>query len=81
MLSERYPEYIWLASGGLGEVQVDKFRPLRGRKIIMMPDTDTDGMAFKRWNDAAQAVMTSWRENNLNLINNQLRKLIFSITF
>lgn len=65
VLSERYPEYIWLAAGGLGEVQVDKFRPLRGRKIIMMPDTDTDGTAFKRWNDAAQAVMQSvfWEDS------------------
>ena len=25
----------------------------------MMPDTDPDGTAFKRWNDAAQAVMQS----------------------
>ena len=59
VLSERYPEYLWLAAGGLGEVQADKFRPLRGRRIIMMPDTDPDGTAFKRWNDAAQAVMQS----------------------
>lgn len=65
VLSERYPEYIWLAAGGLGEVQADKFRPLRGRRIIMMPDTDTDGTAFKRWNDAAQMVMQSvfWEDS------------------
>lgn len=65
VLSERYPEYIWLAAGGLGEVQADKFRPLRGRRIIMMPDTDTDGTAFKRWNDAAQVVMQSvfWEDS------------------
>ena len=65
VLSERYPEYLWLAAGGLGEVQADKFRPLRGRRIIMMPDTDPDGTAFKRWNDAAQAVMLSvfWEDS------------------
>ena len=57
VLSERYPQYTWLAAGGLGEVQADKFRQLRGHKVLMMPDTDLDGLAFKRWYDAAQTVM------------------------
>lgn len=57
ILSARYPQYIWLAAGGLGEVQPDKFRPLKGRHIIMFPDTDPDGIAFKRWSDAANLVM------------------------
>lgn len=57
ILSERYPEYVWLAAGGLGEIQVDKFRSLRGHKVVMFPDTDPEGMAYKRWNEAAQQVM------------------------
>ena len=57
ILSEVYPEYVWLAAGGLGEVQVEKFRPLRGHKVILFPDTDPDGIAFKRWSDAAILVM------------------------
>lgn len=56
IMSEIYPQYIWLAAGGLGEVQPDKFRPLRGRKLILFPDTDPKGIAFKRWNDAATLV-------------------------
>lgn len=56
-MSEIYPQYIWLAAGGLGEVQTDKFRPLRGRKLVLFPDTDPQGIAFKRWNDAAHLVM------------------------
>ena len=56
IMSEIYPQYIWLAAGGLGEVQVDKFRPLRGRKLILFPDTDPKGIAFKRWSDAAALV-------------------------
>lgn len=59
ILSEHYPQYIWLAAGGLGELQVEKFRPLRGHKVILFPDTDPDGIAFRRWYDVAQAVMTS----------------------
>ena len=65
VLSERYPQYVWLAAGGLGEVQPDKFRPLRGRRVIMMPDTDPDGIAFSRWHEAARAVMQSvfWEDS------------------
>ena len=57
ILSELYPQYVWLAAGGLGEVQTDKFRPLRGHKVVLFPDTDPDGTAFKRWSDAATTVM------------------------
>lgn len=57
ILSARYPQYIWLATGGLGEVQTDKFRALRGHKVVMFPDTDPDGIAFRRWSEAADLVM------------------------
>ena len=57
ILSERYPQYLWLATGGLGEVQADKFRPLKGRKVVLFPDTDPDGIAYRRWYEAAQQVM------------------------
>ena len=57
IMSELYPEYVWLATGGLGEVQTEKFRPLRGHKVILFPDTDPDGIAFRRWSEAATLVM------------------------
>lgn len=57
ILSEHYPQCIWLATGGLGEVQLEKFRPLRDHRVIMFPDTDPDGTAFRRWSEAATAVM------------------------
>ena len=57
ILSEQYAEYVWLATGGLGNVQPDKFRPLRGRRVILFPDTDEDGTAYRRWYEAAQTVM------------------------
>ena len=56
IMSEHYPQCIWLATGGLGEVQPEKFRPLRGHKVIMFPDTDPDGSAFRRWSEAAETV-------------------------
>jgi hypothetical protein len=56
IMSEIYPQYLWLAAGGLGEVQAEKFRPLRGHKLVLFPDTDPQGIAFKRWNEAATLV-------------------------
>ena len=65
ILSELYPEYVWLAAGGLGEVQVEKFRPLRGHKVVLFPDTDPDGIAFRRWSEAATLVMNQvfWEDS------------------
>ena len=65
IMSEVYPEYVWLAAGGLGEVQVEKFRPLRGHKVVLFPDTDPDGIAFKRWSEAATTVMNQvfWEDS------------------
>ena len=65
IMSEVYPEYVWLAAGGLGEVQTDKFRPLRGHKVVLFPDTDPDGIAFRRWSEAATLVMNQvfWEDS------------------
>ena len=65
ILSEHYPQYIWLAAGGKGQIQIDKFRPLRGRKVILFPDTDPDGSTFKSWSDKAKEVMDSifWEDS------------------
>ena len=65
ILSEVYPEYVWLAAGGLGEVQTEKFRPLRGHKVVLFPDTDSDGIAFRRWSEAATLVMNQvfWEDS------------------
>ena len=65
IMSELYPDYLWLASGGLNELQPYKFHPLRGRKVILFPDTDPDGLAFKRWWDIAQEIMHSdfWEDS------------------
>ena len=66
ILSELYPHYIWLAAGGIFELQVSKFISLRHYKVILFPDTDLEGRAYKVWYDAAQRVMQSffWPKNN-----------------
>ena len=66
ILSELYPQDIWLAAGGMNEVQVSKFLPLRHYRVILFPDTDPEGRAFSTWYDAAQQVMRSffWPPHN-----------------
>lgn len=57
IMSELLPDYIWLATGGMGNVQAEKFRQLRGMRVVMFPDTDTNGKTFAAWYEAAQRVM------------------------
>ena len=66
ILSELYPQYIWLAAGGMNEVQVNKFIPLQHYRVILCPDTDPEGRAYKTWYNAAQDVMHSffWPKHN-----------------
>ena len=54
IMSEHYPQYLWLAAGGLSELTAVKLFPLRGRKIILFPDTDTTLTAYSTWYRVAQ---------------------------
>ena len=49
ILSEHYPDCMWLAAGGLNELTPAKLFPLRGSRIILFPDTDTEGKAYTTW--------------------------------
>ncbi len=44
------PQYIWMATGGLSNLSLDKFEPLRYRKLILYPDLN----AFDKWQDKIQ---------------------------
>ena len=47
------PDYIWLAAGALGWLNIDKLKPLKGRDIILFPDTSKEGTAFAKWSTIA----------------------------
>lgn len=49
IMSEIFPNYIWMATGGLGQLQPEILRPLRGQKVILFPDTDPTLTAYQRW--------------------------------
>jgi hypothetical protein len=49
ILSELYPQYLWLAAGGMNELTASKLFPLKGWRIILFPDTDEEHQAFSCW--------------------------------
>lgn len=49
IMSELYPEYLWVATGGLNELTESKLYALKGRKIILFPDTDEHHQAYDTW--------------------------------
>lgn len=57
ILSEWYPAFVWLAAGGMSELQPEKFLPLRAYRVVLFPDTDPEGRAYTAWYQAAQRVM------------------------
>lgn len=55
IMSEIYTNYLWLAAGGMNELSAIKLFPLRGRKIILMPDTDEHHQAYSNWYKICQS--------------------------
>ena len=44
-----FPDYVWVATGGRHGMGGDKMKALEGRKVIVFPDTDTDGETYRDW--------------------------------
>lgn len=45
------PEYIWLATGGCGNLQAEKLAVLRGRKVMVWPDSGE----YEKWLERVKA--------------------------
>lgn len=43
----QYPQYLWLATGGCGNLQQSKLRPLMNRTIIVYPDSGE----YEKWSE------------------------------
>ena len=54
ILSELYPQCLWMASGGLEALRPESLFPLRGHRIILFPDTDESGATYTRWYDISR---------------------------
>ena len=40
---------IWLATGGSSNLTVQSLQPIKGRKVIIFPDTDPQGITYQEW--------------------------------
>lgn len=47
-----YPEYVWLATGGLNNLNAEKCRVLKGRTVILFPDLGAE----EKWLTAATKI-------------------------
>lgn len=47
--SELMPSHLWLSCGGLNNLLPEMFLPIKGHKIVVFPDTDLSGDAYKQW--------------------------------
>lgn len=49
-----FPNYVWVSCGGISQLEAGgKHEVLKGRKVIMFPDTDPNGEAFAKWKSKA----------------------------
>ena len=55
VLSERFPEYLWMATGYLANLNHWLFLPLKGRRVICYPATDLTGDTYLLWLNVATA--------------------------
>ena len=52
--SQLFPDFIWLSCGGLQMFKPELLAPLVAHKVILFPDTDEKGEAYKAWLTVAQ---------------------------
>lgn len=48
------PDLVWLATGGVGNLNSENVKPLRGRNVILFPDASKDGIIYQKWKDKAE---------------------------
>jgi len=54
IMSQRFPQHVWLATGGKNELTTSKLMTLRNHPISLFPDTDEHGDTYRLWYDIAK---------------------------
>ena len=57
IMSELFPDSLWLATGGLRELSPVKLLPLRHYRVVLFPDTDEHHQAYSLWYETAQKAL------------------------
>ncbi len=47
------PDMVWLATGGAENLNKEKIKILKDRKVILFPDASKDGRIFRKWKQEA----------------------------
>lgn len=53
ILSELFPQFVWLATISNLHFTLNMLEPLKGRKVVLYPPTDTTGSNYLFWYDIA----------------------------
>jgi len=54
VLSERFPKYLWMATGYLANLNERLFLPLKGHHVVCFPATDPTGETYLLWLSVAK---------------------------
>ena len=46
----RYPQNLWLATGGCGNLQSEKLQPLLNRRVVVYPDSGE----YEKWKECME---------------------------
>ena len=53
VLSELYPESLWMATGYAANLRVELLKPLQGRRVVLFPPTDSTEDCYYAWMEVA----------------------------
>ncbi len=48
------PNYVWMSSGGLHNLSIEKLAPIKQHNIIVFPDASKGNIAFNKWGKIVQ---------------------------
>ena len=61
-----FPNFLWLATGSLQQLNRERLNPLRGRKIMLFPDMSPNATAYADWQARAERLNAQGFQITLN---------------
>ena len=61
IMSEKFTDFVWLSCGGMQMLKPELLAPLLQYRIIIFPDADPEGEAYKQWTDIVNEAQRLYR--------------------